>query len=168
MTVAGPGRVPFLFATRIGREAVPAGSLIHDLAQYWSDHRVGDRLPGRADIDPVTLPRPLLQWIFMMDVLRSPQGLDYRYRLVGTSNVQLVGRDATGRLASEIFHGSDREFVMATFDVTVEEAVPTYWHAAVPQDKFDRIEVYRGLFPLAADGRTVDMLICAAVPEAPS
>jgi hypothetical protein len=165
MPLAGIGWTPFLFARRIGREQLPADSQIHELAQYWSDHRTGARLPSRADIDPLTLPRPLLQWIFLMDVLRSQHRLDYRYRLVGTANAQLVGRDATGRLASEIFSSTDRAFMLSTFDVTVLQAEPTYWHAAVPQDKFERIEVYRGLFPLASDGKTVDMLICAAIPD---
>jgi hypothetical protein len=46
----------------------------------------------------------------------------------------------------------------------VSEGVPTFWYAEVPEDRYDFVRVYRGLFPLADDGITVDKLICAVVP----
>jgi hypothetical protein len=75
-----------------------------------------------------------------------------------------VGRDPTGQRASEIFADDEHAFVIETFDQTVNERMPTYWYAEVPQDHYDVVRVYRGLFPLSDDGITVDKLICAAVP----
>lgn len=162
----GPvGGLGSLFAQRIEREDLPERSLVVELEAYWNSLPREGGLPARRDIDPVEIGGELLSWIFLLDVLREDGQLDYLYRLSGTSNVELVGRDATGRRASEIFGTEERTFLIDTFDVTVAEGVPTYWYAEVPQDRYDFVRVYRGLFPLAEDGITVDKLICAAVPS---
>lgn len=133
------------------------------LETYWQRMR-GDRaLPSRADLDPLDIERDLLPWLFLLDVLRTDAGLDYHYRLVGTGNVQLVGRDATGRRASELFDEDSRRFVLSSFDETVHRRAPTYWQAVVPNDTFEQVAVQRGLFPLSGDGSKVDMLFCIAV-----
>jgi hypothetical protein len=124
-------------------------------------------LPSRAQFDPVSMDRNLLPWIFMLDVLDDDTGMDYRYRLAGTGNVQLVGRDATGKLASSIFGDEDRRYMMETFPMTVREKCPTYWHASVPHDRHNHVSIFRGIFPLSTDGTNVDILIAAAVPERP-
>ena len=158
-------RFVFLFAERTELDALPDGSPIRDLAGYWDRlPRTGD-LPSRAAIDPGSISPLILPWIFLLDVLREGDSFDYRYRLVGTGNVELVGRDPTGCLVSEIFADSGHRFIADTFHATVREAVPTYWRAAVPHDQYERTEIHRGLYPLADDGRTVDRLLCIAVPN---
>lgn len=159
------GRYSYLFAEPITKDAIPAGSAILDLERYWRERSGPRSMPSRQDIDPIDIPRRALPWIFMLDVLSAGPRLDYRFRLVGTKNVELVGRDATGHLASEIFGSPDRQFVMDTFDRTVDSAAPTFWRAAVPHDIYGQTEVYRGLLPLAGDGKSVDMLLCIAVPH---
>jgi hypothetical protein len=154
-----------LFAQRIEREEIPEQSPVVELEAYWNSLPRSNGLPSRRDIDPVEIGGELLPWIFLLDVLREDGQLDYLYRLSGTSNVELVGRDSTGRRASEIFGSEERAFLIDTFDVTVAEKVPTYWYAEVPQEQYDSVKVYRGLFPLADDGVTVDKLICAAAPS---
>jgi hypothetical protein len=76
----------------------------------------------------------------------------------------LLGRDPTGQRASEIFADGEHAFVIVTLDQTVNERMPTYWYAEVPQEQHNVVRVYRGLLPLLDDGITVDKLICAAVP----
>jgi hypothetical protein len=124
-----------------------------------------NQLPSRSKIDPSEISIALLPWLFMVDVKNNDGALDYQYRLAGTSNVQLVGRDPTGKLASSIFGEDERAFMMDTFDITVREKQPTFWHAAVPHDQHQFVTVYRGIFPLSTDGLNVDILIAAAVPE---
>lgn len=140
------------------------------LGEYWrSIAPAPGVLPGRQHFDPLDLDARIIRWIFLMDVIRSGADLplDYLYRLVGTGNVQLVGRDATGELASVVFDRVDAPFVLETFDLTVKKAAPTYWIATVPQDRVGDVTIQRGLFPLARDGRTVDMLLCIAAPWPP-
>ena len=155
----------FLYANRIERTELPPDSLVIELYYYWQSLATEGRLPSRSLIDPSAIPRSLLPWIFMVDVLKNGESFDYRYRLAGTSNVQLVGRDPTGKLASSIFGEDEGAFVMETFHTTVREKQPTYWHAAVPHEKHEFVLVLRGIFPLSTDGSNVDILFAAAVPE---
>ena len=106
-----------------------------------------------------------MPWMFFMDVLREADGTyDYLYRVVGTGNVALVGKDATGKRANDAFGRVHSAFVLGTFDQTVESAVPTLWIGGAPHERFGDIILHRALFPMAGDGRTVDMLLCIAVP----
>jgi len=158
-----------LSADPVEIDSIPAGSPVRSLHAYWqSIAPAADLLPGRQHLDPLDIDPKVMPWVFLMDVLRADDApLDYRYRLVGTGNVELVGRDATGELASVVFNRVDAPFVLDTFDMTVERAAPTYWIATVPQDRIGMVTIHRGLFPMARDGQTVDMLMCIAVPGHP-
>lgn len=155
-----------LSADPVAIDAFPARSPVVLLHDYWQSIRPDPgRLPGRQHMDPLDIDRTVLPWIFLMDVIRSDGSpLDYRYRFVGTSNVTLVGRDATGQLASAVFGRVDAAFVLETFDLTVRAGEPTYWVARVPHDRIGEVTIHRGLFPMARDGVTVDMLLCIAAP----
>ncbi len=159
-------RSAFLFIERITLDDVPEDSLTRAAYQFWRGLAPEHALPARADFRPEMVPRDVLPWVFLMDVIRAPDGaLDYRYRLNGTSNVSLVGRDPSQRLASEIFDNSDRRFMLNSFDVTVEEKVPTFWVGAIPHDRIEQINIWRGLFPLANDHENVDQILGIAVPR---
>jgi hypothetical protein len=147
---------------------VPAANLIVDpvlvaLHDYWRGKFRGGRLPGRADIDPADVPH-LLPWLFLMDVAGDP--LEFRYRLIGTGIVNFLGRDYTGRTVDEGSYG-DRAPVMrqifasalARRDVTAVRGHVFY----VPGRAFAR--VCWTMMPLAADGETIDMLLCGYVRE---
>lgn len=146
------------------RETLAAGSLVVALHDHWLSICPEGLLPARRHFDPARLSRRILPWVFLLDVLKGADGPDYRFRLVGTANARLVGRDATGRLASEIFGSEDRQVVMDAYDTTVAEAQPTFWLATVPHERLDSVGVERGFFPLADDGRRVDQMIGIAVP----
>lgn len=167
MLRVSPNKFTFLYAKPIGRQDLADGSVIGDLDAYWTGLRGDGGMPLRSAIDPTAMPTRLLPWLFLMDVLRDGDELDYRYRLAGTSNVELVGRDPTGQLASEIFAAGERAFIMDTFHITVRQAKPTFWRAGVPHDERDFTQIMRGLFPLAGDDGAVSALICAAVPDRP-
>ena len=155
-----------LSADPVEIDSMPTGSPVRSLHDYWQSIAPGPGLlPGRQHLDPLDIGPRVMPWVFLMDVIRTDGApLDYRYRLVGTGNVQLVGRDATGELASAVFDRVDAPFVLDTFDLTVENAAPTCWIATVPNDVVGMVTIHRGLFPMARDGRTVDMLMCIAVP----
>ena len=153
-----------LSASRVGPDAFPAESPVTLLHRYWqSTAPAPGSLPGRQHIDPREIGAKAMPWVFLLDVVRGDP-LDYAFRLVGTGNVSLVGRDATGQLASEVFDRVGAPFVLETFDSTVAEAAPTVWIVTVPHDRSGEVTIHRGPFPLARDGRTVDMLLCVAAP----
>lgn len=156
----------FLSLKRIALEDVPEDSLTSAAYRFWRGLAAEPGIPARTDFRPEIVPRDILPWLFLMDVIRAPDGkLDYRYRLNGTSNVALVGRDPVGRLASEVFEQSDRRFMLDSFDVTVQEKNPTFWVGDVPHDRIEQVNIWRGLFPLANDRENVDRILGIAVPR---
>lgn len=150
--------------TQIALDEVPKSSPIRAALGYWRQIAPDGKLPGRQHLEPLDIP-PLLPWLFLVDVLREPQGLDFRYRLIGTANVDLVGRDATQRRVREAFAGFQAEIMMLQYSTTVEAGQPTFWRASLPADDRPPADCYRGLFPFAKDGRNVDMLLGLLVPQ---
>ncbi len=123
------------------------------------------RLPARRDIDPVELGAAVLPWIVILDVLRFGDELDYRYRLLGTSNLSLLGRDPTGESLNESLRSADASTIKASFDETVRTGKPFFSLAGLPHKNNFLVSVYRAFYPLASDGVTIDGLIGAAIPE---
>ena len=136
---------------------------LNALVSYWETKHVGERLPRRADIDPVEIKMHLPR-LFMIDVLDGgPDGVsEYRYRLIGTDLVARYGRDSTGKTFAQVHGGDDRQLA-ATRQVVagavaarrpVRIAGQMFWR---PDRAFRPIE---GVFlPLSSDGETVDVVM---------
>jgi len=126
---------------------------------YWRAKRREGRLPSRADLDPLEL-KPLLPFLYLIDVLGEPRR--FRYRLIGTQVVRWSGDDGTGRFADDEFCGSGRFELIELYERTARSAMPvvTPWQSAVLGGSMMRFA--RLLLPLAADGRSVDMLMGVA------
>jgi hypothetical protein len=68
---------------------------IRQLYDYWQAIcPAADVLPGRQHLDPVHIPK-LLPWLWLVDVHQG-ESLRFKFRLVGTEQVVLRGRDPTG------------------------------------------------------------------------
>lgn len=132
---------------------------------YWSErqHLVGG-IPGRQDIDPLDIPS-LLPWVNLIEVHRSPGGLRYRHRLVGTAIVDIRDRDGTGRWFDELYGAERLSRVQRLLSTVVWSGLPNlfeddlrdigkpYWrHGAL-------------ILPLATDHQRVDMLLCVSQYE---
>lgn len=160
------GPEPYLSMTAIGRDSVPDGSPIRTLDRWWREKRLSTGLyPKRTDVDPIELGATLIPWLFIASVIRGKTDMDYRFRLIGTANARLVGHDATGVLASELFGSSDRTMIKTSFDETLKKGEPTFWRAAIPHKHHFPVPVFRALYPLADDGKTVDHIVGTAIPE---
>jgi hypothetical protein len=70
-----------------------------DLRAYWDAKRGTRTMPTRSDIDPLEL-RKHLGSLVLIDVL--PGMTDFRMRLIGSTIVETLGRDSTGKLLSEL------------------------------------------------------------------
>lgn len=132
------------------------------LYDYWLSKRGGRAMPSRADIEPTEL-RGLLPHVFLIDVLEP--GKTYRYRLVGTAVEEAVGVSLTGKLLSEVATGRIFDFVSHVFhDVSVHRTVCYFESNFAFKEEFS-VMYRRLLMPLSADGREVDMMLGAMVPE---
>lgn len=130
-----------------------ASPVLRELYGYWLDKWRGDRMPTRADIEPLEIPA-LLPQVYLVDVEREP--LRFRFRLVGTRIVAWFGRDMTGKEVSERFAGRYREAVLT--------GRPVYDCLSLP-GKAGRHGAYRRIvLPLAGAGGDVEMLLGGVQP----
>ncbi|MCW0233085.1 MAG: PAS domain-containing protein [Ferrovibrio sp.] len=145
--------------------------------EYWDSRRGGKPMPGRHDIDPLDIPSDLLPGILLTEVLRQPPWL--RYRLVGTAQVALRGRDPTGQPVQGNYMGSHLgvagDDVMLNYRIVIEKRTPVYTYnpvvGALPDGSSLRASSLRAnsslLMPLSPDGETVDMVFCFSDLEDP-
>ncbi len=148
-----------VLATVLPADADPRLRRLYD---YWrSVHPPGGGLPGRQHIDPCDMV-PLLRWIWMMDVHRNP--LRFRYRLLGTEQVNAMERDFTGRWIDEVHPQFVSSVSYAQYVKSVERGEPGYLKGPPPYHvSKDFMQVERLLVPLARNGKDVDILLALTV-----
>lgn len=137
----------------------PADEQVVRMHRYWREIRPAGRLiPRRRDFDPAAVPR-LLPAIRLYDVERDPWR--FRYRLVGTELVRMLGRDPTGTWYDEnVPHAqatrshADLVFVGEARGLCYRRGFPL---ALAPLK--DHVTSERILLPLSEDGRQVDMVL---------
>lgn len=80
------------------------------LYDYWLSRHREDRLPRRADIDPIHIPS-LLPGICLMDIDRP--ALSVRVRLAGTRLREGYGAEMTGRCLEDVLSGEELRYWQA-------------------------------------------------------
>jgi hypothetical protein len=129
-----------------------------ELLRYWDSRRQGDRLPARADIEPLDL-RGLLPHLLLLDVERAGDDLRFRFRVAGTAFTTLIGRDVTGLHVDELGPSDRVTPVQDGLAAIVRTGRPCYLagRPTLHNDRFARVK--RLGVPLATDGRAVDMIL---------
>jgi len=128
------------------------------MREYLARTAPENGLPGRQAVDPVVF-KKLLPFINLVDVIRSPAGLDFRFRLVGTLQTEIAGREITGRSLDDAVLPQFVDRIRANMIAAVEHRTEIYDHFAMPHPGRDFIDTERIYFPLASNGRDVDMLL---------
>lgn len=131
-------------------------SRLRRLLAYWLAQRQGKLLPGRADIEPGDFVYAL-PYVWLCDFERATGR--FRYRLAG-DHVQAAHRRSLAGLYLEEFTSADaidrvRRYYLAAVErpCVVHIGGRIYAEARVPA-RGERL-----LMPLAADGRTADMIL---------
>jgi hypothetical protein len=115
-----------------------------------------DRLPGRAQFDPIDVPA-LLPNVWLLE--RQP-GPRFRYRLMGTRVAAAFQGDLTGRYIGEVHSPAAAAAMLAYLTGVAESRLPHFRigsPTAWPIANFLTLE--RLYMPLAHDGATVDMIL---------
>ncbi len=138
-------------------ELVLVQSELLELFRFWhlKTTRLG-RLPGRADFTPVEL-KKLLPHIALVDVIRSEEGLEFKFRLCGTQIAEGCGADLTGYSWK---HTDVPLSIMSRTSDMLNSKVP--YHAGNIQAVWapKHFQHYSVLaLPLSADGKTVNMIL---------
>jgi hypothetical protein len=157
-SVPGPigPRGPLVYRFDIPLSEVESGP-IKGFDTYWRNKMKNGRLPARADIDPSEM-KPLLPDIVLLDVEWDP--FRVKVRLRGTRAEQFRPKGATNYLdEGTTFDPGRREDYMAEMQFVADNR-----RAAFARDwittKFGRVrDIFAGIWPLAADGVKVDMLV---------
>jgi hypothetical protein len=123
---------------------------------YWRSKCDGDRMPTRSAIDPVEIPR-FLPNITIVEVV--PDARRYVYRLVGTKEVDIRGRDPTGKSVLEGFFGPSLDDALGCYDTVVATRRPLYDDAPyiTPDGRFCDDETL--FLPLSEDGENVNRIL---------
>ena len=138
--------------------------LIARFFEYWLSIAPAGRLPGRQHFDPLDIAE-LMPRVWILDVVREATGPRFRYRLVGTREVQTLQREVTGRWLDEVQpHLKEAPNGFARFTAIADTGKATYRKGPVTfvHRKDDRI-VENCMVPLARDGALVDMIAVCSV-----
>ena len=124
--------------------------------RYWEEKRRGRSMPSRADIDPLEL-RKYLPGIILIDVVDDARR--YVYRLVGTREVAMRGKDPTGQSMIEGFFAASLEAALAIPDKVVATKAPLFLHRdfTAPDGRLGYEDLI--MLPLSEDGERVTMIM---------
>ncbi|WP_162917149.1 PAS domain-containing protein [Dongia deserti] len=134
-----------------------ASAPIRGFDAYWRGKMKDGRLPSREDIDPAEIV-PLLPDLVLLNVEWEP--FRCRVRLRGTRAEQFRPVDTTKYIdSSTIFDPGRREDYIAEMKFVATGHRPAFardWMTT----RFGAVrEIFAGIWPLAADGSHVDMLV---------
>ncbi|WP_374370128.1 PAS domain-containing protein [Dongia sp.] len=138
-------------------DAMPAD--IQALYHYW-DRQRGERLmPARGDLDPLDM-KPFLPGLLLVDVVADDRL--YVYRLVGTREVELRGKDPTGLAVVDNAFCADPSHALRNYDQVVLSRAP--WIDTTPHLSADRhkLSLESIFLPLSSNGTEVDKILVYA------
>jgi PAS domain len=139
--------------------------LLAKFFDYWLSIRpAGELLPGRQHFDPIDIP-DVMPRIWLLDVVRSGARLRFRYRLVGTKEVETLQQEVTGLWLDDVHPRlKENPGLLERFHHMVANGEPTYRKGRVNfSHKREHECVENCMVPLAADGRMVDIVAACSI-----
>ncbi|SRR6266851_475806 len=132
------------------------------LYDYWRQAMpLGGALPSRKNIDPTEIPT-LLDALWLLDVVGEPRR--FRFRLLGGAAQRRSPPGRIGDFIDQFFDKGPADERLDDLHFVVTERQPV-WFRGPPRltHKSEIAELERLHLPLAADGVTVDMILCLTV-----
>jgi len=133
---------------------------LRQLFDYWQSKQRGRFAPGRPDIEPEELAF-ILPFLYLVDVV-GPQPR-FRFRLVGTGIVSEYGAEITGKFADEIVLNENQASFLVGYQDVASEGKPVSHRGNYTRRSGRRMTYEHLILPLSTDGRTVNMLLAAAI-----
>lgn len=149
-------RVPHKKWMASGHVELPLDDLVQspDLAAVhalWVEAGCGS-LPGH--LDPLSLPRPLLPYVMLLDLETDPTRL--RVRLAGTFVCEKHGTELKGKTTNDFFHPDDAQTVVNAAVRVAENGQPSLATRSYVALNGELWRYTRLILPLSRDGQTVD------------
>ncbi len=140
----------------------PDFSGLHPRFRWMRDYLVRvappGRLPGRQHIDPLAL-KDVLPFVNLVEICRDGEAIRFRFRLVGTMQTEMAGREITGMFVEDAVVPAYVERIVGNMRNVMESKAPVYDRFPTAHPGREFIDAERIYFPLASDGDIVDMLI---------
>ena len=127
------------------------------LYDYWLEQAAHAAMPNRSDINPARLPR-LLPGLSLVDVSQAIESC--RIRLAGTRLREIYDREITGLELGDMEWGSKRDYWLAAYKRTIEQAVPTQGILRGPKIDKEHVVQYWLKLPLRTLSDKVGMVLC--------
>lgn len=128
---------------------------MHD---YLSSVAPAGSLPGRQHIDPLDFP-DLLTFVNLVDVEYGESAPTFRFRLVGTTQTIMAKRDISGLSVEDAVLPSFAARIIGNLRRVLATACPLYDRFSMPHPNREFIDSERVYFPLAGDGKIIDMIL---------
>ncbi len=128
------------------------------MRSYLQSVAPADELPGRQHIDPLDFP-DLLTFINLVDIEYGEGTPRFRFRLVGTTQTIMAKRDISGLYVEDAVLPSFADRILGNLRRVLAAACPLYDRFSMPHPKREFIDSERVYFPLASDGRKIDMIL---------
>lgn len=140
-------------------DALQAGNYCDDIIAFhrlWVSKCDGRDMPARRDFDPAQM-IAFLPGIALIDVVEDARC--FVYRLLGTREVAMRGRDATGKGVAEGFFASSAETALASYHDVVARRAPRFElrRFITPDGRIGHEQTV--ILPLSEDGQTLNMMI---------
>ncbi len=128
------------------------------LYDYWLDQAAGRVMPLRNDIRPAEIPR-ILPGISLIDV--DGEIGQSKVRLAGTRLREIYDREITGLCIEDLDWGDKRDYWLASYRRTIDDATPTQGILKGPRSHKEHIVQYWLRLPLAkVEGGPATMVLC--------
>lgn len=136
-----------------------ADAQVQHIYRYWRMKCRDGRLARRGDIDPVDIPH-LLSHLMLVEVVDDARR--YVYRLVGTEEVEMRGRDPTGQSVIDGFFGPSLENALFWYDSTVNTRTPQYNDKPYISTNGRWVSDETLFLPLSDDGTRINRILVFA------
>lgn len=122
----------------------------------WQSKCANREMPARSDFDPAEMVR-FLPGITIVDIV--PDDRRFVYRLLGTREVRMRGRDPTGKGVAEGFFAASADAAIAAYQDVVTRRAPRFEQRnfTTPDQRFGSEQSI--ILPLSDDGETINKLI---------
>ena len=132
---------------------------VRQLIAYWRSLAPGpDLLPGRQHFDPMQVPA-LLPNLWLLDIVAGPPRR-FRYRLIGSRLIEAGIPGRVGDFIDDPRFVADHAAANRLFQAIADGREPN-WSRGKPILQHAKYveQIERVSMPLAADGRTADMIL---------
>lgn len=135
----------------------PQSDYTQALFALWMELKGGADMPSKADFKPERM-RAYLPNIYIVDIIDG--GADYRLRLIGTALTQMVGRDMTGCLLSEV---PETRWRAQIYTHVIRERAPVAYLSRLGRPGGHEVTTENIVLPATGLDGTFSELICASV-----